>query len=227
MVECMGYRESAPPSELGELVETAWTADGGAGHAHVLPDGCMDLIRMDGHIVVAGPDVTATVTSHGPEPLAGLRFHPGVLPRLLGIPAAELVDRRVPLDDICAVRPGSTLAEIAVELAAKPPTNETAPWRMPTLRQVTRSLAAGSSIADLARDVGWSSRTLQRQCHAVYGYGPATLRRVLRFRRAVALLHRGALPADVAVATGYADQPHLHREVRAFAGTTVTALTGR
>lgn len=30
--------------------------------------------------------------------------------------------------------------------------------------------------------------------------------------------------AEVAAAAGYADQPHLHREVRAFAGTTVTTL---
>jgi AraC-like DNA-binding protein len=81
-------------------------------------------------------------------------------------------------------------------------------------------------VAEVASDAGWSNRTLQRQSHAVYGYGPATLRRVLRFRRAVSMLRAGRAPADVAAAAGYSDQPHLHREVRALAGTTVAGLAG-
>ena len=89
---------------------------------------------------------------------------------------------------------------------------------------VTTTLATGAPVEQVASDTGWSSRTLQRQCQAVYGYGPATLRRILRFRRATVLLQAGRSHADVAAAAGYADQPHLHREVRAFAGTTVTTL---
>jgi len=49
---------------------------------------------------------------------------------------------------------------------------------------------------------------------------PAVLRRVLRFRRAVALLRAGVAPAEVAARAGYADQPHLSRDVRAFAGVS-------
>ena len=87
------------------------------------------------------------------------------------------------------------------------------------------ALGDGCAGRQVARDTGWSSRTLQRQCQAVYGYGPATLRRILRFRRAaVTAATTGRSPADVAAAAGYADQPHLHREVRTFAGTTVTTL---
>lgn len=44
------------------------------------------------------------------------------------------------------------------------------------------------------------------------------LRRVLRLRRAVDLLRAGVAPAEVAARAGYADQPHLSREVRALAG---------
>ena len=76
----------------------------------------------------------------------------------------------------------------------------------------------------MARQVGWSSRTLQRQCTAVFGYGPATLRRILRFRRAVRLLDDGAPPASVAAAAGYADQSHLHREVRDLTGMSLATL---
>ncbi|HEX2212835.1 MAG TPA: helix-turn-helix domain-containing protein, partial [Mycobacterium sp.] len=85
-------------------------------------------------------------------------------------------------------------------------------------------LAAGSTVDRVAAEMGWSRRTVQRQCVAVFGYGPATLRRVLRFRAAQRLLGHGVPVAEVAASVGYADQPHLHREVRAFAGVPLTAL---
>jgi AraC-like DNA-binding protein len=117
-----------------------------------------------------------------------------------------------------------SLLELATDLASDGPRPETAPWSLPQLGHVTGSLAAGSAVTEVAREVGWSSRTLQRQCGAVYGYGPATLRRILRFRRAVLLLDNGLPPVEVAVLAGYADQPHLHREVRDLAGVPLAAL---
>ena len=92
------------------------------------------------------------------------------------------------------------------------------------LSHITESLENGSTVAEVAQRVGWSSRTLQRQCTAVYGYGPATLRRILRFRRAVRLLDEGSPTADVAATAGYADQPHLHREVRDLTGMSLATL---
>jgi AraC-like DNA-binding protein len=58
----------------------------------------------------------------------------------------------------------------------------------------------------------------------VYGYGPATLRRILRFRRAVLLLDDGLPNAEVAARAGFADQPHLHREVRELSGVPLATL---
>ena len=59
---------------------------------------------------------------------------------------------------------------------------------------------------------------------AVYGYGPATLRRVLRFREAVRLLRSGHTVADAAAQVGYADQSHLSRQVRELAGVPAGRL---
>ena len=220
----MGYRETVPSTGLEDLVESAWTADGGADAVRILPDGCMDLIAVDGRVVIAGPDTSALITTRGPQTLTGLRFRPGVLPRLLGVPAARLVGQRVPLDDVRPVRSQTSLVAVAAELTSRREQTETAPWSLEVLRYVTTTLATGAPVEQVASDTGWSSRTLQRQCQAVYGYGPATLRRILRFRRATVMLQAGRSPADVAAAAGYADQPHLHREVRSFAGTTVTTL---
>ena len=56
------------------------------------------------------------------------------------------------------------------------------------------------------------------------GYGPKTLARILRMRRALDLARAGAPLAEVAVRSGYADQAHLTREVRDLAGVPPTRL---
>ncbi|MBP1817580.1 AraC family transcriptional regulator [Mycobacterium sp. OAE908] len=221
----MGYREFSPPTALRDLVECAWVVDGPPQVVRVLPDGCMDLIRMDGRIMVAGPDTSASVTPNGGEPFVGLRFRPGVLPRLLGVPAAELRDDRVALTELRSGLPRRrSLVDLATELAANEPRPETAPWSLSLLGHVTERLATGSAVAGVAREIGWSNRTMQRQCTSVYGYGPATLRRILRFRRAVVLARDGLPPTEVAARAGYADQPHLYREVRDLAGVPLAKL---
>ena len=221
----MGYREFSPPAALRDLVECAWVVDGPPQAVRVLPDGCMDLIRMDGRIMVAGPDTSASVTPRVGEPFVGLRFHPGVLPRLLGVPASELRNDRVALTELRSGLPRRrSLVDLAAALASDEPRPETAPWSLSLLGHVTRRLATGSAVAGVAREIGWSNRTIQRQCASVYGYGPATLRRILRFRRALALMRDGLSPAEVAARAGYADQPHLHREVRDLAGVPLASL---
>jgi len=221
----VGYREFRPPAMLSDLIECAWVVDGAPGPVRVLPDGCMDLMRMDGRIIVAGPDTSASVTGRDADPFVGLRFHPGVLPRLLGVPASELRNTRVALSEVRPVpHRMRSLVQLTTDLASDGPRPETAPWSLPLLRHITKSLAGGAAVSDVAQEVGWSSRTLQRQCGAVYGYGPATLRRILRFRQAAKLLDEGLPTTEVAARAGYADQPHLHREVRNLAGIPLAAM---
>jgi AraC-like DNA-binding protein len=233
----VSYRELAPPAPLRGLVECLWSSVP-TGPTRVLPDGCMDLLVDEvGGLTVAGPD-TAAFVAGGREGVrrAGLRFHPGVLPRLLGVPAAEVRNRRVALADLSpaaarvatravgpAAEPG-TLFRLVAALAANEPPRETAPWSLPALSRVTVRLGAGAAVGEVADELGWSTRSLTRHCTAVYGYGPAVLRQVLRFRAATSLLHTGLTPAEVAARTGYADQPHLSREIRALAGVPAGSL---
>ena len=83
-----------------------------------------------------------------------------------------------------------------------------------------RALDGDASVAAIADALGCTPRSVHRRCLASFGYGPAVLRRVLRFRHAAALLRAGVSPAEVAAAAGYADQPHLSRETRALAGAS-------
>ena len=233
----------------------------------MLPDGCMDLVWTGAQLLVAGPD---TVAHPGRRTrgvtVAGLRFLPGALPSLLGVPAAPLHNDRVALAELL---PGparaalarleageeavSVLAALAARLPGEPPDRSVAapaPRAHPFRRRPTAErrrgtgrsrsgravaphtgphpgaevgagpVAAARSVAALADLLGCTPRSVHRRCLAAFGYGPATLRRVLRFRRAAALLRAGASPAEAAAASGYADQPHLSRETRALAGVS-------
>jgi AraC-like DNA-binding protein len=211
------YREFAAPPALAGLVECGWSsASPGARIVDVLPDGCMDLIWTGHEVLVAGPDTAPHPARHEPGALlVGLRFAPGALPGLLGVPAVELRDARVPLADLLPgtarrAHSAASLVELAVGLPGPGPDRGA--------RELAARIGGGAGVGATADALGCTTRTLHRRCLETFGYGPAVLRRVLRFRRAAALLHAGVAPAEVAARAGYADQPHLSREVRALAG---------
>ncbi|MEJ3657822.1 helix-turn-helix domain-containing protein [Actinomycetes bacterium KLBMP 9759] len=224
----MTYRELAAPPPLRGLVECGWRAEVAAAGARevkdVLPDACMDLVWNGRDLLVAGPDTAPHPVVREPGVhSAGLRFAPGRLPALLGIPAAELRNVRAPLVELhprLAAEAVDRIEAGADPLAALAALTRSLPGSFPepALTVVLAGTAAGRSAAGIADDLGWTTRSLHRRCLAAFGYGPAVLRRVLRFRTAVQLLQAGVPPALVAADAGYADQPHLSREVRQLAG---------
>lgn len=198
----------------------------------MLPDGCMDLLWHDGRLLVAGPDTRAHLTSGPPGPWAGVRFPPGTAPALLGVPAHELRDRRVDLADLwpagdvrrltarvdAADDPAHGLEEVALSVAARaaPPD--------PLLARLVTALDAGRPVARTADELGLGARQLHRRSLTAFGYGPKTLARILRMRRALALARAGVPLAETAARAGYADQPHLARDVRDLAGLPLGVL---
>jgi AraC-like DNA-binding protein len=213
----VSYREMPTPAPLRDLAECVWVAEG-AGSARILPDGCMDLIDFNDDLMIAGPDTSAVISEQCTPVATGIRFRPGALPRLLGVPASELHGRRISLASVRPELSGGSLMAAATGLLHREASRETAPWPTAQLRHITARLANGATVASVADEIGWSARSFQRQSAAVYGYGPATLRRVLRFRAAVRLLRDGRTVADTAHAVGYADQAHLSRDVLDLAG---------
>ncbi len=85
-----------------------------------------------------------------------------------------------------------------------------------------RASAGRISVADLTGEVGWSHRHLAARFREQVGLTPKAAARVLRFERALGLLRPGSSLAGVAVAAGFYDQAHLHRDFRALAGCTPT-----
>ncbi|WP_103532045.1 AraC family transcriptional regulator [Streptomyces sp. SM11] len=82
-------------------------------------------------------------------------------------------------------------------------------------------------VADLAASFGWSRKRLWSRFTDQIGLTPKRAAMLVRFDHAVRALHAGESAGDVALACGYADQPHLHRDVLALAGCTPGALAGR
>lgn len=205
------------------------------GPGRVLPDGCMDLLWHEGRLLVAGPDTRAYITEGAPTAWVGVRFFPGTAPTLLGVPARELLDRRVDLADLwpaaevrrltarvnAAADPASGLEEVALGRAADVEPAD------PLLRHVVDALDAGRPVAATADELGLGARQLHRRCLAAFGYGPKTLARVLRLQRALGLARGGVPYAETAVRAGFADQAHLARDVRELAGVPLTELLGR
>lgn len=229
------YRERA--SELSGAVVWRTTARAERDERRILPDGCLDLIwSTGGGLLVAGPDTVAQVVkTRAGEEHVGLRFPPGVGPAVFGVPADQLRDLRLPLGALWAgpvvreieervaetPRPGRVLEAVAVRRLADHGGPD------PVAAAVLARVVAGRSVAETAVEVGLGERRLLRRCQALFGYGPKTLARILRLRRALSLARAGLPAAEVAARIGYADQAHLSREVRALAGIPLGTLLVR
>ncbi|MEU3599844.1 AraC family transcriptional regulator [Streptomyces sp. NPDC006798] len=79
-------------------------------------------------------------------------------------------------------------------------------------------MAEPPSLERLAREVGAAPFALLRAFKAAYGMPPHTWLTDARVRRAQRLLALGERPADVAVAVGFTDQPHLNRHFTRIVG---------
>ncbi|MCY1540937.1 Helix-turn-helix domain protein [compost metagenome] len=70
-------------------------------------------------------------------------------------------------------------------------------------------------VEDAARDLGVSTRQLQRACHQEFGASPIEVRRRLLAARARALMAEGQALASVSQQLGFATSGHLGRLLRA------------
>jgi AraC-like DNA-binding protein len=192
---------------------------------------------------VAGlSDVPALTEYVGDQHGIEVNLTPLTARRLLRVPMSEVANRVVDLEDILG-RGASELVERLAETprwearfalldgvlgarlaeAAAPPPEVAGAWaRLASEHGRVR-------VAALADEAGWSRRHLVRRFRDHVGLSPKVLARVLRFERVVELLLRddGTHFAEIAYGCGYADQAHLNRDFRAFAGDTPTGYLAR
>jgi AraC-like DNA-binding protein len=184
----------------------------------------------------------ALITHSGAQSGVQVTLHPPAARALLGVPAGELAGLDVPAQEVLGgfvdrardalLLAGSWperfaaldrlllshLASRGRDADSTPPPEITRCWN------TLRSTGGRIGVAALAAETGWSARHLGAVMRRETGLTPKVAARVVRFdrarRRVVAT--GGSRLAEVAVATGYADQSHLDREFRAFAGLPPT-----
>lgn len=200
--------------------------------ALVLPDACVDLLWDGERLSIAGPDTHAQYADIAAgRRVQGLRFAPAVAARWLGMPLRALADQRVALRDL-GVRRLATLADRMAErdadamgwLAERVMADT--PLHTDAMQAVHARLARAQpeTVAQLARDLGITERTLLRRCDDAFGYGPKVLARILRLQRFLALQDRHATLTDAALDAGYYDAAQLAGDARRLTGLTPTQL---
>ena len=251
------YREYAPREKLRPFVECFWSRDPAVGRApssrslhRVLPDGCIDVVLgFSGQAdepesaMAVGTMTRALVLEAGvsPECFVGVRFRPGKAAAFLSVPAAELTDLRVPLDelwpDAAEVRDALAVSAGAVErvralervLAARVAPSVVAAQH-DVDEAIRRIVDAGGSlgITRLAPALGVTRQHLARRFSQLVGVSPKTFARVVRLGRVIERAR--AVPADeainwsaLALDVGYYDQAHLVDEFKELTGVTPTA----
>ncbi|VVJ22386.1 Transcriptional regulator [Amycolatopsis camponoti] len=168
-----------------------------------------------------------------------VRLPPAVAGAVLGVRPAELGGAFVALDDLWgrdAARLAERLSEtsswderfaltdavLARRAEAGPAADPEVAWAWRRLVR-TRGLVR---VERLASEVGWSRKRLWSRFQAQIGLPPKRAARLVRFDHAVHRLVAGQEAAFVAADAGYADQSHLHRDVRAFTGITPATVAG-
>ena len=170
----------------------------------------------------------------------GVRLRPGVVPLLVGMPAVEMLDRSVVLDQAVG-RSGTHLAEALARLATPEVVRRMhrylsgaldpcgVDWRVRAVAHHVHRAAGRCSADDLTRLTGVSSRTLRKALRESLGIGPKRFARLHRLHQAICLglSNEVASWAGLAASAGYVDQPHLIREFRSLLGETPTRFLSR
>ncbi|MFE0256781.1 helix-turn-helix domain-containing protein [Streptomyces sp. NPDC059010] len=162
-----------------------------------------------------------------------LRLAPGTVRPLLGVPAVDLVDHMVPLDEL----PSAVARQLARELRHIAPEQvvprlaEALPERLSAVadRSRTALLRAGADalsmrsghapgqVRDVARELAVSERQLRNLFAEGVGLSPKHYARIDRVHSVLA--RADDVPwAQLAVASGYYDQAHMTSDFRTLMG---------
>jgi len=241
------YQERAVIPQLREHFEAVWfqRVPTGTSGLSVIPDGSAEIVWFNGVLRVAGPERQLRFERVRPGSYAiGVRFRPGRALPWLEVPLSQLVDGHCELAALWGDH-ARALAEWVSE--ARHPTEigqrieQTLLRKLPIIdmpddlsKAVCQVVSAQRDRSlpitrHLCRSLCISERTLRRRCHELFGYGPKTLERILRFRKFLTLLRSSddSQIAQLAEEIGYADQSHLSRETHQLAGLTPDQLRRR
>ena len=170
----------------------------------------------------------------------GARIRAGLAPALLRVPADRIANLRVDLQDLLGRRgreatlrvndardDQARLALIARLLAAL--SERAQPDRIALAAMALLDAEPELQVPEAAARFGLGVRQLRRRIGATFGFAPATVRRIHRLQRFLALGRACPARSIAALAqdAGYHDHQHLVRDARAIGRASPSALLQR
>lgn len=194
------------------------------------PRSCFSGLLLESDVIEAPP---------GPSSVLGIRLLPPGAWALLGRPLDELSGHTVELDEVLPGRVaaledrlhGVPSPEARVRVAVRWLRARLGAPQDPGVRWLVDRIAARNGrvrIRDLQERAGLHRTTLTERFREQVGVTPKRFARIARFRRALDLVRADEVPlVEVALSSGYYDQPHLNREFREMSGFSPSGYRGR
>jgi AraC-like DNA-binding protein len=215
------YAEWEPPTGWRHAVACLWEQRVGAARVQrVLPDGHADLLFYgSGEVEIVGvADTVALPALAAGTVLRGVRLRPEAVGAALRIPGFALRNLTMAAEDVLGARSARRLGDpdfLDRWVRGIEPDGRV---------DATLRLLGAYRVEDVADLLNVSSRHLRRMLLEAVGLGPKAYQQVMRLQRFVTATDGGAPLALAAADAGYADQPHLTREVKRLSGLTPACL---
>ena len=248
----MRYAEFPPPAALAAIVDCFWILEGdGSGVPEaIMPDGRVEIVlhygvrfeqhhpggrveRQPASLIVGQMLAPICIGHRGRAGVAAIRLRPAAARAVVRCSAAAITGRVVDLEDLFGST--SSLRErLAVAADDRARVALLARWlgaivRGTPAREVdaaVSAIAAASGAVDLralAPRTGLSLRQLERRFLMDVGVAPKAFARTVRLQSALRRIAEKQPLADVAIACGYYDQPHMTRDFSRLAETSPAA----
>jgi AraC-like DNA-binding protein len=244
-VSALGYYEGTSPAGRELVLPTAMSAlmiNLAENEFRTYDrDGPDARVHRTGGVAVSGPSSRACVIDTMEQACnISVSFTAGGMRPFIGMPAAEMADALVDVDDVWG-RGGRVFRERVLEAptpeARLDVVEEVLLERLDDLAAPNPALAFSAPlldrnvpVAEVASRMGWIPGTLTRHFRDQVGLTPKRFARVRRLQRVLRSVTRIRGPADwaeVAVTHGYYDQAHLINDFRTLTGLTPTAYRPR
>lgn len=212
-------------------------------HIRVVPDACIDLIfeydRGTMHSFVAGTALTWQERLwKGGKEYFGVRFRPGFQPAGISVVLKDLIDHKLPLEDVLVERKSRLLQKMSgqqdfyqririfLEEYTKFEKKREKPFGKIELLVTVKNMVYDSDglirVSEMAEKTGYSERYINKVFIEQMGFSPKTFCKIIQFQRSLEFLNYGAPDkmTEAAVYLGFYDQAQFIKNFRTYAGIT-------
>ncbi|MGG3575298.1 helix-turn-helix transcriptional regulator [Bacillus gobiensis] len=250
---CYRYQEYAPSKNLEKYIACYWTINIRAKDKNklhrVIPDGCVDIIfDLRSTFVSKGafaagvmPEYMVTYCSED-QSLFGIRFYIETAHFALSHPISSITGNLVFLEDIWGHETAFVWEEILnanrvekiIQIVESKLKNRFEKHEfksdgfLQTALNYMYAYKGNLQIRLLAEKISWSERSLRRTFQNELGISPKELLNIVRFQYLLQDLKQGSHSrfVDMALTSGYYDQPHLINSFKRYYGLSPSDIFG-